>query len=277
MPSTPRIETSSGYDDDGAAYQSVRVRADSPYGVFGMFVTQWEGGVVGDPLVIARELAESILERTDTPDRRATRVAIPGFYAREDIGHAANGSFFALRQFFGRDRIYVAVASVRSDPTGLRAAEEFMRSIALDRRDALLPFGDSTQPVPLYLPDVDFAVHMPPLASRRSSAIEVDGAPVDASMFESRHASGVYRVTVVSFPDHVPEQALEHVATTLSLGAADRYIDASGYPGRTFQPTGDRAARAFATPNRVYVLEIIGASGLAQAARDDFFGSFRIL
>ena len=277
MPAAARVESNSGYAEDGASYQSMQVYAEAPFGRFAVFVTQWQGGVVGDPLEIARHLADSILEHTETPDRHANRVSIPGFYAREDTGHAANGTFFAFRQFFGRDRIYVAVASVRDDRMGLRAAEQFMQSISLDRHDALLPYGDSSAPVPIYLPDADFAVDMPPLASRRSAEITVDGETESTWVFESRHPSGVCRVTVVPFRSRVPEGALDSVAEALSLGAPGRYLSASGYPGRAYTPEGDRRARAFETTSRVYVLELTGVGALGDAAADAFFDSFRIL
>jgi hypothetical protein len=277
MPGLPRIQTLSGHDEDGAGYQTVRARASLPYGTFGMFVTEWEGGFVGDPLTHSRELARSIVEHLETPDHRAARVRIPGFYAREDIGHTPDGGFFAMRQFVGRDRIYVAITAVRDDAVGLRAAEQFMQSIALDRRDALLPYGESTAPVPLYLPDVDFAVNMPPIASRRSSEVEVDGVTTKAWVFESNHPDGHFRVTVLRFPEGPPEGALEHVAEALSLGRADRHVHASGYPGMTYAAAPDRRVRAFVTSIRVYVLEVAGADALGSRATDAFFDSFRIL
>ena len=278
MPAIPRIETDSGSAEDGATFQTIRVRATAPYGTFGVVATQWEGGVVGDPLSTSRGLVEHVLELTDLPDHRARRVSMPGFYAREDTGRLADGTFFALRQFFGRERIYVAVVTVQSDPTGLRAAEQFMQSIALDRRDALLPMGDGVVPVPLYLPDVDFSVSMPPLASRRAAPIDIEDAGSEAWIFESRHAQrGFYRVTVVEFADGAPDDALDRIAGAFSLGAPGRYVHTSGFPGCTYDPGAGRSVRAFVTASRVYVLEITAADALGADATAAFFDSFRIL
>ncbi len=278
MPAIPQVEAVSGIAEDGASYETLRARASAPFGSFAMIVTQWEGGVVGDPLTIGRELAETVLELAETSDARARRVTMPGFYAREDTGLSPDGAFFAMRQFFGRDRIYVAIASVRRDPMGLRAAEQFMESIALDRRDAILPVGEEVEPVPIYLPDVDFSVTMPPLAARRAIQIDIEGAADEAWSFESRHAGGgVYRVTVIVFEDGAPEDALEHTATSLSLGSAAEYVHASGFPGRTYEPSDGHEVRAFVTAHRVYVLEVTAAGALGADAADAFFGSFRIL
>ncbi|MCA9609078.1 MAG: hypothetical protein KC619_25930 [Myxococcales bacterium] len=277
LPGPPETVAETGYDEDGASFQSVSLRTSTPYGQFGAIVTQWEGGVVGDPLEASRRLADRIVEITESNDRRARRVSIPGFYAREDIGHTADGGFFALRQFVGRERLYVAVATVANDPTGLSAAEHFMQSIQLDRQDAMLPEGESTQPVPLYLPDVDFAADMPPLSARRSAEVELGDDTVDSVVFESRHPGGLYRVTVLQPRGRMPEDVLGLAAATLGFGTADAYVHASGFPGRSFRLTDDVRTQAYLTAQRVYVVQVTGVTSLGAAAVDAFFDSFRIL
>lgn len=277
MPFAPRVNGEAGIDDDGARYQSVTARLDAPHGTFGVFIVQWEGGVVGDPLERAQRLADTIVERAEATDRRSARVAMPGFYAREDTGRVANGGFFALRQFIGRERLYVAAVAVDSTPAALRSAEYFMQSIALDREDAMLPLGDSTEPVATYLPDVDFAAVIPPIGARRSARVELDDETVDAVAFESPHPGGLYRVMVFGFAGAAPERALERVATHLSLGAPGAYLHASGFPGRGYAPPRDEEARAFLTGRRVYVLQVVGAASLDAARTAAFFDSFRIL
>lgn len=277
LPGAPETIAETGYDEDGASFQSVSLRTATPYGQFGAIVTQWEGGVVGDPLEASRRLADRIVEITESSDRRARRVSIPGFYAREDIGHTSDGAFFALRQFVGRERLYVAVATVANHPTGLSAAEHFMQSIELDRRDAMLPEGGSTQPVPLYLPDVDFAADMPPLSDRRSAEVELGDDAVDSVVFESRHPGGLYRVTVLQPRGRMPEDVLALAASTLGFGTPDAYVHASGYPGRSFRLTDEVRTQAYLTGQRVYVVQVTGVSSLGQPAVDAFFDSFRIL
>ena len=54
MPGPPRYEQRFGREEDGAFYRSISARTEVPYGSFGMIVTEWEGGLVGDTLEAAR-------------------------------------------------------------------------------------------------------------------------------------------------------------------------------------------------------------------------------
>jgi hypothetical protein len=275
MPGRPEMSGGVGRSEDGSGYQSLRSRVTLPYGTFGVIVTSFEGGVVGDPLALARGLADRITQIGELTDRRARRLNMPGFFGREDVGHV-DGGFVALRQFVGRDRLYVAVATVRNDPTGLHAAELFMDSIHVDRADALLPFGDSSGLVGLYMPEADFAVRMPPLTAQETRQLEIDGATVDAQVFESRHAGVTYRVSVVEFPDGAPDEALDEVASRLNLGQVAATAHASGFPGRAYRPADRGRTRAFVTEHRVYVLEA-RVTGQVPGDVATFLESFRIL
>jgi len=277
MPAPPQQEGETGTDLDGATFQTFRTRATTPLGRFVVIVTHFEGGVVGDSIARARALADHIVELTETDDHRSARISIAGFYGREDRGHTSDGAFFAVRQFVGRNRIYVAVALTDPRPAGLRAAEQFMGSIELDRRDAMLPFGDSPRPVPMYLPDVDFAVTMPPLDERRTVALELANRTADAHVFVSRHPHGAYRVTVVELGGGDAEGVLQSVAGALSLGEPSGYVHASGFPGRSYAGPEGSLARAFVTEGRVYVQQLTGADALGASPAETFFTSFRIL
>lgn len=277
MPAPTQIEGGVGVAEDGARYERALARVTVEYGTFTIVVNEWEGGFVGDPLAAARDLAGVVMDTPDLTGRRTQRLDIAGFYAREDVGRTQEGVFVALRQFVGRERLYVAVAAVVDDPHGLRAAENFMSSIELDQADALLPFGSSAALIPLYMPEEDFAVRMPPLTLRTTSQANVEGEAVDVHVFESMRPGVVYRVSVVDFRHEAPQDALAAVARQLSLGEVGAPIHASGFPGFIYGgATRGTTTRAFLTRRRVYALQVI-ASGGPPTEQASFIDSFRIL
>jgi len=281
MPAAPQTSTRSGRDDDGARFHSTMVRSQAATGSFALIITEWEGGLVGDPLIAAAEVADDLFETQELGRRRSNRLDMPGFYGREDVGVAPNGAFVALRQFVGRHRIYVALAVVANHQLNLQVAEHFMASIELQNSDALLPFGQPSELEAIYMPEADFSVRMPALTHRSSSEVEIAGRTRSAWTYESRGSDARYRIRVIAFEESPPEGILETVGTQLSLGTRQHPTDASGFPGHVYSRASDSgvgAARVFVTATRVYVVDEAHRRGATEheARAREFFDSFRI-
>lgn len=282
MPAAPRHEQRTGREDDGAFYRTTTARAEVPYGSFGIIVTEWEGGLVGDPLEAASEIADNIFTEQQLTQRRSERLDIPGYYGREDTGIARNGVFVALRQFVGKRRIYVAVAIVTHAAGPLGTAETFMSSVRLDADDTLLPLtGSSTALLPIYMPETNFAVRMPPLASRQTEDLELEGRTVVTHSFATEVPNARLRVRVVDLARGVDEETLEQLTQVLGLGEETGPTSASGFPGIVYTRSTASVSiesRLFITASRVYVLEVAQpASQPSSAIAREFFESFRIL
>lgn len=290
MPSTPTGETDEDVTDDGARVRQTSVAVEAPYGLFAVHVNQFEGGFVGDPLIAAAALAESIFEHADLQRDRSQRLTVQGFYAREDTGRGENDTFVAIRQFVGADRVVVALAVVpRRSRDALRIASRFMGSIQLDPEHALMPaqgarHADGTW-TPLYLPEADFAISMPRAPSLEESELVLGGQRSPVWTYETRDDWGRYRVRVVSFGRLVPEDAFGQLTEQLRLQREIRPVQTNGYPGRVFTTDqgGTRAfTRVYQTETRLYVVEAIG-SRASLRSRDRarilmaYFDSFRIL
>jgi hypothetical protein len=281
MPVQPRFQQRVGRERDGVFYRRVDARAEVPFGNFAVLVTEWEGGIVGDALEAAASLADEIFEREGLGQRRSTRLDVPGFYGREDTGVAQNGAFVALRQFVGRSRIYVAVSIVRSDRGGLGMAEQFMGSIRLDGADAILPMGRGGAPLPLFLPETDFAVRMPPVTSRRTEDVTIGEDTVVSHVFFADAGQTRYRVRVFDLSHALESDFPTRLAEHLQLGVAGAAVSTSGFPGRVYQRTVETVtieSRLFVTGSRIYIIEVAAPSGRADDdATRTFFDSFRIL
>lgn len=282
MPAQPRYEQRFGREEDGAFYRSISARAEVPYGAFGMIVTEWEGGLVGDTLEAAHEVANNVFSEQQLTQRRTQRLDIGGFYGREDTGLAPNGVFVALRQFVGARRIYVAFAIVAHAPGPLATAESFMGSIRLDVDDALLPVGGtSTALSAIFVPETDFAVRMPPISSRRTEDLRVGDHNVVTHSFVSETAGARLRVRVIDLPERADPETVEEVTRALALGQTGAPVSASGFPGNVFTRTTGSVSiegRMFITAQRIYVIEAARpGSGQASDTVRDFFDSFRIL
>lgn len=281
FPAQPRFEQHVGREDDGAFYRTRSARAQVPYGTFGVTVTEWEGGLVGDPLEAAADVADDIFSTQQLRDRHSQRLDIPGFYGREDTGLAPNGVFVALRQFVGQARIYVAIAVVANAPGPLSTAESFMGSIRLDTRDALLAVGRGATPTPVFMPETDFAVSMPPLSTRRSEDLQVGDRTLPMHSFVSDGPGVRLRVRVIDVRGGIEPELVGQIVERLSLGQPGGPVSASGFPGTTYERANGGTiiqARMFVTAARVYVLE--AASPTSQSISPvirGFFHSFRIL
>lgn len=282
MPAAPRYEQRVGREDDGAFYRSISARSTVPYGTFGVIVTEWEGGIVGDPLESAHELANEVFSEQQLTQRRSQRLDIAGFYGREDTGLGPNGVFVALRQFVGARRIYIAFAIVAHQPGPLSTAESFMSSVRLDVGDAILPVGgESTVASAIFVPETDFAARMPPISSRRTEDLAVGDRTLVTHSFVSETPQARLRVRVIDLPDRVDAELVQEVTETLGLGEQGPPVSASGFPGTTFARTSGSVAiegRMFITASRIYVIEAARPS--AQPAADiirEFLDSFRIL
>ncbi len=282
FPTQARYTQRVGREPDGAFYRTRSARAEVPYGVFGVSITEWEGGLVGDPLEVARRVADDIFSTAELRDRRTQRLDIAGFYGREDVGIAPDGVFVALRQFVGQRRIYLAIATVANAPGPLGTAERFMTSIRIDTADAILPVGHGAEPAPMFMPETDFAVRMLPVSSRRSEDLDLGERRVPMQSFVSDGPGVRLRVRVIEVTGGVEPEMLEQIADRLSLGQRRDPVSCSGFPGANFaeRASGNVVIRArlFVTANRVYVLE--SASRPAQSHDpiiETFFDSFRIL
>jgi hypothetical protein len=282
MPIAPRYEQRIGRAEDGAFYRSMSARASVPYGSFGVIVTEWEGGIVGDPLEAARELANTVFSEQELTERRSQRLDIPGFYGREDTGVDPDGAFVALRQFVGARGIYVAYAIVARARNSLASAEAFMRSIQLGTGDAIFPVdGPSAVASPIFVPETDFAVRMPPPTVRRTEDLTVGDHTLTAHSFVATTPNVRFRVRVLDLPEQADTEAIQEITQALAVGQLGGAVSASGFPGIAFTRTsGDRTieGRLFITASRIYVIE---ASRPSSRPRDalarEFFESFRIL
>jgi hypothetical protein len=289
IPGAARMTRGSGQEEDGARRRTTTVVTDARLGYFAVFVAEWEGGIVGDPLPAMAQLSEGIFRETELRRERSRRLSIDGFYAREDLGTDGRGSFVALREFVGGDRVVLAIAIVRRSPDMLRVAETFMSSITLDDANALFPTNGRRHTdgswLPVYVPEAEFAITMPSAPSLREQEIPIAGSPRLVRSFESRDAWGRYRVHVISFEDQVPDAAFREVVRQLQLVTEVRSVEASGFPGRVYtSDVGDTRtmARVYQTMGRIYVVEAMG-SHAAIRGRDvqrtllSYFDSFRIL
>lgn len=289
IPGAPRVTHGGGQEDDGARRRTTTVIADARFGYFGVFVAEWEGGIVGDPLPAMDRLSGDIFRETELRRERSRRLAVDGFYAREDIGTDARGSFVALREFVGGDRVVLAIAVVGRSRDMLRMAEGFMGSITLDDANALFPTNGRRRTdgswLPIYVPEAAFAVTMPSAPSVREQEIPIAGASRLVRSFESSDAWGRYRVQVIGFEDHVPDEAFAEVVRQLQLVREVRPVEASGFPGRVYtSDVGDTRtlARVYQTMGRIYVVEAIGSRAAirgpgVQRSLLSYFDSFRIL
>lgn len=281
MPGGAATSTRTGRDDDGARFHSTMLRSQTRMGSFALIVTEWEGGLVGDPLISAEEVADELFETQELGRRRSTRLDIPGFYGREDLGVSSNGAFVALRQFVGTHRVYVALAVVPNQQHALQIAERFMASVELQRSDALLPFGQPGELEAIYMPEADFSVRMPALTHRSSAEVEVDGRDRDSWTYESRGGDARYRIRVIAFDGPPPEGVVQTLRAQLSLGDSAGPTSASGFPGYIYErrsETGEGEARIYVTAGRVYIVDEAHRRGASEHASraGQFFDSFRI-
>lgn len=281
FPAQPHYDQRVGREDDGAFYRTRSARSRVPYGSFGVSVTEWEGGLVGDPLEAAASMADDVFATQHLRERRSQRLDIPGFYGREDTGLAQNGGFVALRQFVGRSRIYVAFAVVSNAPGPLSTAEGFMGSIRLDAEDALLPMGTGREPSPVFMPETDFAVRMPPLSARRTEDLEIGERTVPMQSFVAEGVGVRLRVRVIEVRGGADPELVAQIVAQLSLGQPGGPVSASGFPGTAYERTTGNVVvrgRVFVTAARVYVLEAATppAPSVDPTVRG-FFDSFRIL
>lgn len=282
MPATPRYEQRIGREDDGAFYRSGSARVTVPYGNFGVIVTEWEGGIVGDPLDAAHDLANTVFSEQQLTERRSKRLDVAGFYGREDTGVGPNGAFVALRQFVGARRIYVAFAIVARAHGPLGSAEAFMSSIRLDTGDAIFPVGGSSERASaIFVPETDFAVRMPPLSSRRTEDLTIGDYTLTTHSFVAETPGARLRVRVIDLPERADLEVVQEITQGLALGQLGAPVSASGFPGNAFTRTSGNVAidgRLFITASRMYVIEAARPSTQpASALAREFFESFRIL
>lgn len=285
MPGAPHLTRSESLEDDGTPVVITTLRSDTGYGSFGLMVAEFEGGTVGDPGAVARDVAAGMLGELEIDATRSERLDSPGFYARQDVGAHRQGLVVGVRQFVGARRIYVAIAAVPSRPDLLALADRFMGSIELDPSDRLFAAAGPAQPTeiagapaswgPVYSPGEAFAVEMPAVAEVQTSTLALPSGDAAQRTFEGRAPGATYRVRVIALDDPGAAGRLDEVAAALSLGEAVGPVHASGFGGREHRAVSDapRVSRVFTTASRIYVLETTGAS--ERAAR--FFDSFRIL
>lgn len=282
MPGLPRLNESVRREDDGTFLRTRGGRLQLPTGSFGLLVIEWEGGMVGDALRAARELADEVFETEQLGHRRTVRVEVPGFYAREDTGVADNGVFVALRQFVGRDRVYIAMSSVPNQPHALRAAEAFMTSVRLPTADALFPMGQGGAPRQIFVPEADFAVRMPALSMQRAQDVDVGDHRLAAQVYGAQYGQVRFRIRVIDLPrEPIDGELIDVFAQALGLGTRGEALTMSGFPGAAFQRSiqgGFIESRVFLTVGRIYVLEAAMPAALSRTGDTRaFFDSFRIM
>lgn len=277
MPGQPNIVQERGVEDDGTGVILTSVRSEMLAAHFGLIVAEFEGGMVGDPIELARTFAEGMIGQLDLDATRAERLDVPGFYARQDVATHREGVVIGIRQFVGARRVYVAIAAVPAMPEAAHVADHFLSSIELDPGDRL--YAAATEEIAawsiVYNPGDDFAVEMPAVAEVRTSTLRLPAGEVHQRSFEARGPDGRYLVRVIGFGDRSPDGSLDEVATALGLGEASGPVQASGFPGRAHRRSrpdgGTIESRIFRTAGRVYVLET------TDGAATRFFDSFRIL
>lgn len=275
MPGRAEVRERRGFADDGVPFRTIIAQTQLRFGTFSMASTHWEGGIAGDALDQTQALAERIAEIGELSNREVRRLSVPGYYGREDTGRTSEGAFVAIRQFVGRERLYVAVAVVANQQgQPLRSAELFMESLEFDVDDMILPRGQADVPVPIFVPEVDFAARMPPFTGGDSRQLTVADQELKLRSFESV-GQRTYRVLVLELEERPEEGFLDQLAGHLDLGEAQAPTHTSGYPGRAYRSATLRS-RAFVTASRVYVLQVSSDAG-SDAAAQAFFRSFRIL
>lgn len=290
MPVYPSERTGTDQDEDGARRVTTFVHGEARFGYFGLFIARWEGGLVGDPLPRVGELASEIFQRVQIRRESSRRLAVDGFYAREDVGTDGRGAFVALRQFVGDDRVIMAVAVVQRTPDQLRIAEHFMQSIELDGAHALFPVAGARRAdgewTPVYLPEADFGITLPTAPVIREQEVTLAGHRATSQTFQSEDGWGIYRVRVVAFGgDPTPDGAFEALRQALQADHEVRPVHAGGFPGRVFtrdEGANRRWIRIYQTVGRLYVVEAVGPRA---SIRDRsvghrllaYFQSFRIL
>lgn len=277
MPGRPTMTRGQRVEDDGTPVVVTTVRSETGVGSFSLIVADFEGGTVGDPILLAHTLAEGILGELHLSNATAERLDLPGFYVRQDVGAHQQGVVVGVRQYVGARRIYVAIAAVPQRPDLLAMADHFMESIRVDPADRLYPAAsDGAAPWgPVYSPGESFAVEMPAVANVETTTLGLPSGEAAERAFEGRAGEATYRVRVIAFADPSRTASIEEVAAALSLGDATGPTQASGFPGRAHHAAGAAPidSRVFRTAGRIYVLETTGAA--PDAAR--FFDSFRIL
>lgn len=275
MPGRAEVRERRGWAEDGVPFRTIIARSQMRYGTFSIASTHWEGGIAGDALDQTRALAERIAEIGELRNREVQRLSVPGYYGREDTGRTQDGAFVAIRQFVGRERLYVAVAVVANEQgQPLRAAELFMESLQFDVSDMILPRGQPDIALPTFVPEVDFAAQMPPFTGGDSRSLTIADQDLKLRSFESV-GQRTFRVIVLEMEERPPEGFLDRVAAQLDLGEAGAPVHTSGYPGRAYRSATLRS-HAIVTASRVYVLQISADEGSNDAA-EAFFQSFRIL
>lgn len=274
MPRRPSVARGEGYAEDGARYEVTSLRLTTPLGLYAALAIEWEGGVVGDALESSRQLALRVFDSTEMARRSAERLRVPGYYAREDVGQMADGTYVALRQYVGRRRVYVVLAAVRGTEASVAVARTFVESMELEDDDAILPLGGDGAPVALYMPESDFAVTMPPLTMMRLEQVDVAERSAEVAIYESQRAGTLLRIRVVAFDRGRPDGAVDAVASAFDLGESAGFVSCSGFPGRRFTGRDGKTSLVFATAGRVYVLTALSSQ---TASFDGFFDSFRIL
>lgn len=290
MPVRFRVDGHNGHDEDGARTATASVVGETTNGYFGVFSMWWEGGIVGDPLPGTVERARTVFQRGELALESSRRLAVEGFYAREDTGADPRGAFVAVRQYVGNDRVIMAVAVVsRNDRQALEVANYFMRSIRLETRYALFADAGTRRAggewTPLYVPELDFGARLPSSPEIQERDMQVADARARVTTFGSQDDWGTYRVRVLSFEGPVPEGALEEVTERLRLTNEVRPVHSAGFPGRVYTGDGgDRRsiARVFRTLERIYVVQATGPRARIREPSvrthlSNFFDSFRIL
>ncbi len=245
----------------------------SSLGLFGLVVSDQEGGHVSSPPNVADVVTEPVLRQLPSIARRGQRrVSRPGFYA-DELALEGDDALGLVRRVVGRRRTYLALAVVPMDDLG--RARRFVSSLRPDAGDALFEVARGDAPGAWTFVDVPhehFAVRMPtPSVDRLVRLRLADGGVAQARLVEGRTADAHYRVRSIDRTDAPGLTAAELIAR-LRLEGEPRSIHAHGHPGVELVGSRGQRVRLFRTRRRWVLFEVESTDATAPGA-DAFFDS----
>jgi hypothetical protein len=298
IPKGVQIETNEGWTDDGVPLRThvgrsvLRDRA-----VFTFYVSEAEGGVIGDPADRLHAISDDFLEEIDRFDIVRTqplvRDGLPGL--RIEFQKPSEELALVVEHFVGRTREYTFVVAMAEAQRGSLASmvEHYFESARFGAQDASIPTGDGSFAADRWsyvTPARDrFSVALPGNASLVEARLELGDDEADVRTYQVATADGhtVFRARVmVGFDDGPPADAFERLSRRLEQAGEtirERWDEPQqGYAGlRARYESAAHHGEVYwvATRTRIYELTIEhpeGRTAELEPMRRRFFRSLRI-
>jgi hypothetical protein len=296
LPGQPRTTLDQQTADDGARVTVLHGTLPGPAATFGYIVVHLEGGVVGDPSELLREVErddQANLRQAELRDTRILRAG--GHFGREDRLDVGSGAVARLRHYVGRWRIYRfwVVYDRRREAQVQPAVERYFGSLRIDPADMVTVLGDGVLDTEgwrfLTPPEGLFVVDMPGAAEHRDGTIRVGDDAYPAHSFRVRSGAGrSFDVRYVTVDGPMVRGALEAAAARMAGRDGVRTVSREpitrqGFSGlRLVLQSTDATLYAdlYQTAGRLYQVRVEepgapSAEGAGERRR--FFDSFRIL